>query len=210
MVSRVYDWKKVAEGYYEKSVTLAILVLLFMFLVSPVIEVKPFQKPLEFIEGYELLPDIKDVKPPPETMIKPVIEILIETDDLEDDPELEYVISIPKTILDPYDVKPDQILGNTPKFRSFEDPPIPIRQISPEYTELARKIGIEGTVDLEIEVFADGSVGAVNVLRSLLSGHGGLDESAIKAVKQWEFQPARSNGNPVAVWTVMSIEFKLE
>jgi len=43
-----------------------------------------------------------------------------------------------------------------------------------------------------------------------MSGPGGLDEAAIKCVKQWEFSPALSGGRPVACWVTLPIIFSLD
>jgi protein TonB len=82
--------------------------------------------------------------------------------------------------------------------------------VQPKYTDFARRTGIEGQVWLEVEVLKNGKVGAVEVKKSLLSGPGGLDEAAIKAVKQWEYSPAKSGGKPVACWITFPITFELK
>lgn len=210
MNPKVSDWKDVANHYYEKAVTLALLILLFTFLAFPKFEVKPYEIITEEIIGIELTPDIKDPVPPPNTLIKPDITLVYEEDFNEEDPDVIILPTLEPTILDPYNTNPGNFLGNTEKFVYFEDPPVPIKQISPVYSSMARNVGLEGIVGLEVEVFADGSVGAVEVLRSLQSGPGGLDNEAINAVKQWEFQPAKSNGHPIAVWTYLEIEFRLD
>ncbi|MCK4694160.1 MAG: energy transducer TonB, partial [Candidatus Cloacimonetes bacterium] len=102
-----------------------------------------------------------------------------------------------------------RVLGKTSKFQIYEDEPVPIKQVKPEYPQFARNAGIEGEVWLEVEVFTDGSVGAIEVRKSLMSGPGGLDEAAIKAVKQWEFSPAKSGGKPVACWVTFPVRFSL-
>ena len=38
---------------------------------------------------------------------------------------------------------------------------------------------------------------------------GGLDEAALKSVKQWTFSPAKSGGRPVACWVTFSVNFSL-
>ncbi len=85
-------------------------------------------------------------------------------------------------------------------------PPGLLREIRPDYTEEARRRGIEGDVVLEIVVRADGSVGSVKVLQSL---GGGLDQRATDAVRQWRFSPARRYGTPVDVVVEVAVEFKL-
>jgi TonB family protein len=85
-------------------------------------------------------------------------------------------------------------------------PPGLLREIRPDYTEEARRRGIEGDVVLEIVVRADGAVGSVKVLQGL---GGGLDQRATEAVRQWRFSPARRYGTPVDVIVEVAVEFKL-
>ncbi len=105
--------------------------------------------------------------------------------------------------------QPEFQYGTTPRFISYNDPPQPIYNPRPKYTVFARRSGIEGRVVLNVEVFADGTVGAVEVVQSLMPGPGGLDEAAVRAIRQWEFEPAKSGGKPVSVWITFPIEFRL-
>lgn len=86
------------------------------------------------------------------------------------------------------------------------EPPALIREVKPDYSEDARRRGIEGDVVMEIVVEANGRVGNVRVLRGLGSG---LDERAVAAVRQWLFQPATRRGSPVSVMVEVAMEFKL-
>ena len=85
-------------------------------------------------------------------------------------------------------------------------PPALLREVKPQYTEDARRRGVEGDVVLEIVVRADGTVGEVTVLQRLGSG---LDQRAVDAVRQWRFAPARRFGTPVDVLVEVAVEFKL-
>lgn len=85
-------------------------------------------------------------------------------------------------------------------------PPSLLREVKPQYTEEARRLGVEGDVVLEIVVRADGSVGQLTLLQRLGSG---LDQRAVDAVRQWRFSPARRFGTPVDVLVEMAVEFKL-
>jgi len=76
----------------------------------------------------------------------------------------------------------------------------------PEFSEEGRKANKQGTVVLLAIVTADGTVRDVRVLQSLGSG---LDEKAVEAIKQWKFDPARKNGEPVAVQITATVSFKL-
>ena len=85
-------------------------------------------------------------------------------------------------------------------------PPAIRVEVQPDYTEEARRQRIEGEVLLEVIVLADGSIGSVRVLRSL--GYG-LDEAAIRAMRQWRFVPARRYDVPVDVVVAVAMEFRL-
>jgi protein TonB len=67
---------------------------------------------------------------------------------------------------------------------------------------------IEGIVELEIVVRADGSVGNIRLVRSL-DARFGLDDEAIKAVRNWRFDPARLAGKPVQVRVPVEVSFGL-
>lgn len=85
-------------------------------------------------------------------------------------------------------------------------PPELLREVRPDYTEDARRRGIEGDVVLEIVVRRDGTVGDVRIVERLDAG---LDQRAVAAVRQWRFAPARLRGTPVDVEVEVAVEFKL-
>jgi len=78
----------------------------------------------------------------------------------------------------------------------------------PVYPPEARKKGYQGEVLLRAEVLANGRVGDVELKKS--SGHEILDRSALAAVKQWKFIPAREGKKTVAVWVTIPVTFQLQ
>lgn len=76
----------------------------------------------------------------------------------------------------------------------------------PEYTDEARNLHLEGTVNVKIHVSASGAVSVVGVQSGL--GHG-LDQAAVRAVQGMRFQPAMANGQPTDWEGVVSINFQL-
>lgn len=80
-----------------------------------------------------------------------------------------------------------------------------VRRIPPVYPEQARLLRLEGTVVLSAMVMEDGSVGELKVVE----GPAALAESALDAVKQWRYQPYRSNGKAVKNEIKVKIDFKL-
>lgn len=78
----------------------------------------------------------------------------------------------------------------------------------PPYPLAARRLGLEGKVVLRVEILESGSVAQVLVARG--SGHDMLDQSALQAVKQWRFVPARKGGEAVSASVEVPISFRLE
>ena|SRR5437868_8149833 len=76
----------------------------------------------------------------------------------------------------------------------------------PEYSDAARRAKVQGTVLLWAVVGADGRIHDVKVMRALGMG---LDEKAMEAVRTWKFDPARKDGQAVAVQLHIEVEFRL-
>jgi len=86
------------------------------------------------------------------------------------------------------------------------DPPMPnSRNAIPEYPREARASGTTGMVVLKVVILADGSVGKVDVLR----GEEPFVTAALKVIKGWKYSPARYKGQPIAVYRIIQIPFKL-
>ena len=86
--------------------------------------------------------------------------------------------------------------------------PRDISQEKPKYTPDGMRAKIQGTVELEIVVLADGTVGSVRVTKSL-DRASGLDDAAVEAAKHWKFIPGTKDGKPVATKVPMVLEFRL-
>jgi protein TonB len=78
---------------------------------------------------------------------------------------------------------------------------------APVYPNLSRRLREEGIVVLEILITADGTVSEIRIKNS--SGYKRLDDSAVKAVKYWRYQPATQGGKAIDFWYEQPIEFNL-
>jgi protein TonB len=87
--------------------------------------------------------------------------------------------------------------------------PTVVTRVLPQYTPEAMAARIEGTVTLSTVVLSDGAVGDVTVSKSLDSTLG-LDQQAVKAMKQWRFKPGMKDGKPVAVRVNVEMNFTLK
>ncbi len=86
-----------------------------------------------------------------------------------------------------------------------EELPEPISKPQPEYPDIARDAGVEGTVMVQALIGKDGKVMKTQVTKSVPM----LDDAAQAAVKKWVFKPALSNNKPVIVWVAVPVAFKL-
>lgn len=84
--------------------------------------------------------------------------------------------------------------------------PTAIFSPDPDYSDEARKAKYQGVVVLHLTVGPDGKPRDIQVARTLGMG---LDEKAIEAVKTWRFDPARKDGQPVAVAVNIEVNFNL-
>jgi periplasmic protein TonB len=84
--------------------------------------------------------------------------------------------------------------------------PVLVQEVKPTYTQAARDAKIQGSVLLRAVVLDNGSIGGVEVVRSLDND---LDQQAIDALKQWEFKPGTRDGKPVAVRIHCELTFTL-
>lgn len=78
----------------------------------------------------------------------------------------------------------------------------------PAYPYYDRRKGNEGQVVLDAYVLEDGSVGAVEVLKS--SSYSRLDRAAMEALSKAKFRPARRNNTPVPSHVKISFKFVLK
>lgn len=74
----------------------------------------------------------------------------------------------------------------------------------PAFSKQARENNIKGRINLQVQSLADGTVGEVRVISGL--GYG-LDEVAIKAVREMVFLPAVKDGVFTTSWTTAYLEF---
>lgn len=90
---------------------------------------------------------------------------------------------------------------------SVDSLPRPRSRVAPDYPARARQRGIEGYVLFKLRVNERGEVAGVRVIEAEPAGV--FEEVAIAAVEKWQFEPARYQGNPVAISVSQRIPFRL-
>jgi periplasmic protein TonB len=85
-------------------------------------------------------------------------------------------------------------------------PPMPSKANAiPQYPQEARASGRTGMVILKVVILANGRVANVEVMR----GEEPFVSAAIAAVKNWKYEPAHYKGQPITVYRIIQIPFKL-
>lgn len=161
-----------------------------------------------FIEETPPLPE--PTPPPPEPTPEPVPEEIVTA---KESPEVAQPTPEPPPIATPAPTpkptpqpkpraekpKPAAVV-NVPK-------PVVIQNTPPSYPEIARRNGWEGRVLVRVEVSAEGRPLSTAIAKS--SGYGVLDQSALRAVKSWRFQPRTIAGIPSQASVEVPVNFSL-
>ena len=85
-------------------------------------------------------------------------------------------------------------------------PPRMTKEVQPVYPEKARQADVEGMVILSVRTDTSGKVENVRILRSVPE----LDQAAIDAVKQWEYEPLMIKGKAVEAVFTVTVRFVLK
>ncbi|HEX8746800.1 MAG TPA: energy transducer TonB [Pyrinomonadaceae bacterium] len=83
--------------------------------------------------------------------------------------------------------------------------PLPYRRLRPPYPETARQAEAEATVDVEVDIGADGEVSRVEVVR--WAGFG-LDEATVTTVRQMHFRPAMRDDEAIPMRVLLRYNFR--
>jgi protein TonB len=84
--------------------------------------------------------------------------------------------------------------------------PVVLHAPEPEYSEAARGLAYSGKVLVYLQVNEAGIPMKVRIIKPAGLG---LDERAVEAVKDYKFNPAMENGQPVAVEMNIEVNFRV-
>jgi TonB family protein len=84
--------------------------------------------------------------------------------------------------------------------------PVKIHDVKATYPPEAQASRVSGVVILEVLVNPDGTIATARVLRSIPM----LDDAALEAVRQWQYQPTLLNGQAVALVLTVTVNFHLD
>ena len=96
--------------------------------------------------------------------------------------------------------------GTAERVRNELSAPHPLHTPDPSYTEIAKKIGLQGVTVLQVVINEKGDASKFLIVRPLGAG---LDDAAVDAVRGWKFTPAEKAGTPVSVQVNIEVNFRL-
>lgn len=79
---------------------------------------------------------------------------------------------------------------------------------APSYPAISRRMGEEGKLVLRVELDENGRIDDAKVINS--SGYERLDTAALTAVKSWQCNPSRRNGQPIRAVALQPFNFVLQ
>jgi protein TonB len=86
--------------------------------------------------------------------------------------------------------------------------PVATLKPRPVYPYRARRLNLDGEVDVKFLVDTAGRVSRISVLRAVPKGLFG--DSVIRALSSWRFKPGRVKGRPVNTWVTTTIAFRID
>jgi len=190
--------------YIRNSLYISLIVHFVTIYFSPPFEFKPYVlKEQEFVVVQTA--DDFELPPPPSEVDQPVIPMAAEEgEEVDEDTEIAPTSFDRIENLPPPPPPPSE---SAQEFYAFDEPPILIKSIAPQYPQLAQNAGIEGTVVIRVVIGVDGKVEQANVISSDVTP--AMEKAALSAAQKFLFKPAKQRTVPVRASMAVPIRFKL-
>lgn len=206
------DLRKFYYRSFEISLIISLAAIIVAFKFSPQLSKTELLSEgiQEIIKIDEIINTVQkpDIPPPPKV---PEPIDLTSNEDLMEIDFNETVWNENDNIAPPPPPPPAKIPDEIPIFVWSEVMPEPIGglaviQQKVTYTEIAKRIGLEGKVIIEAVIDENGNVIDAKVLKGL---GGGLDEESLHAVQTTRFSPGLQRGKPIRVRINIPVKFVL-
>lgn len=200
------EFKAKYSRYLWVSLGLAVVVHVIFFAITPPITFEPYQLKEERFELIDVPQEIEFIAPPKE-IVMPQVNVEPASDDEGAD------LDLPQTTFNdladmPPPPPPADNGANEDAFIVFDEPPILVEFVTPEYPLIYREAGIEGTVRVRVLVGVDGSVLDAKILSSDAALE--MQQAALAAAMKCRFKPAKQRTTPVKAHVMIPFVFRLD
>jgi protein TonB len=201
------EFKKKYRKYVRNATWVAALIHVILFAVFPAVSFKPYRLKEEKFELVDLPPDF-EVPAAPTQIAMPQINVR----PAEENEPAPDSLHLPETTFDDFSSMPPpppreaDAGGN---FLAFDEAPVLIEKVTPEYPLFAREAGLEGTVRVRVLVDEDGNVRDAQVVSSDSEVWPSMERAAVEAAMKCRFRPALQRTTPVKAHVVIPFEFLL-
>jgi len=184
------------------SVLVAVILLSVLWMMMPRYEPAPYTlrptfEPIIDIDVEPLVLPEPKVLPPP-----PVPRVIEPVEGPGEDPDKIF----PVEPWDPWQPAPPPPPPPGTGFVASSANPRLVFQAKPDYPQVARMSGLEGTVIVAVLVGPDGRVENAQIRQGV---HPLLDKAALKAAFKCRFEPGRQRSIPVRAWMSVPYRFRL-
>ena len=94
------------------------------------------------------------------------------------------------------------------EFGEVDRTPMTVYRTPPPYPYRAKRMRIEGVVKVRFLVGTDGRTSRIQILSA--EPEGIFEESVLRTIEGWRFEPGKKDGRKVATWVVTPVRFQLE
>lgn len=187
--------------------TLALLITAVQFSKQFTLAAKPVKKMNIQIEVADIPPTQQFHRPPPPP--RPSIPIPTEDESVPED------LTIASTNIDLSNIPPPPAPPEDDMniFVAYDEPPRIIGGIAElqkhlKYPRIAQRAGVEGIVFVKVLVGTNGQTERTEILKSKPENMG-FEESALEAMRQVKWEPAKQRDKKIRVWVSIPVAFKL-
>jgi protein TonB len=198
------DHKALYGVYLRAGMFSSLIIFIMLFSFIPYAPPEPYKLKKEIITMVEEISAQIDKYEEPPPVERPKVAVEAESEVAEEAVETIAVTEFKEDLIRMTPGGPD--IEIVPYYK-VEVKPQPVSIPVPQYPELARQAGIEGKAVIKALVDIDGSIIAVQVLKS--SGNQMLDEAALVAARKAKFTPAKQRDKFVRVWVSIPMSFRL-
>ena len=200
------------------AVPISAIIVVFLFLFSDRLSLSEIEKAIGWKGELRLLPEVTilpDTDPFSSPEEQSELSAMSSLDlDLADAPDLiepRKVEQDQPNEEEPLDIPQDDLLNvpSIPKKTEipYSDTYVILKMIEPEYPPPELAAGVEGNVTVELFVNDQGRVEQATVLSAI--GPRSFQESSLRAVRQFLFQPPIENGRPTPMRIKFLIKFRI-